>query len=63
MSYSRTQCSASVFSYQIWLESLCILVALTHTLAKNEDPDEMPHDGAFNQDLHNLERQKIFIER
>ena len=28
------------------------------TLANKEDPDEMPHDAAFQQGLHCLLRQK-----
>ena len=64
MSYLRKQCNAYVVSYQIWLKSLCKLMTLSHTLAKNEDPDEILYDGAFNQDQHNLERRKrIFRER
>ena len=27
-------------------------------LANSEDPDEMPHNAAFHQGLHNLLRQK-----
>ena len=33
-----------------------------HTLANNEDPDEMLHDAAFHQGLHYLLRQ-INIQR
>ena len=29
-----------------------------HSLANSEDPDEMPHNGAFHQGLHCLLRHK-----
>ena len=33
------------------------------TLANSEDPDEMPHHGAFHQGLHYLLRQKRSAEK
>ena len=33
------------------------------TLANNEDPDEMPHNGTFHQGLHCLLRQKQSSEK
>ena len=33
------------------------------TLANSEDPDEMPHDVAFHQDLHCLLKQKQSSEK
>ena len=33
------------------------------TLANSEDPDEMPHDAAFHQDLHCLRRQNWYLEK
>ena len=35
---------------------------LNVTLAKSEDPDEMPHDVAFHQGLHCLLNQNPFLE-
>ena len=32
-------------------------------LANSEDPDEMPHNAAFHQDLHYLLRQKRYSEK
>ena len=32
-------------------------------LTNSEDPDEMPHNAAFHQVLHNLLRQKRFSEK
>ena len=34
-----------------------------HTLANSEDPDEMPHNAAFYQDLHCLLRQTQSSEK
>ena len=34
-----------------------------HTLANNDDPDEMPHDAAFHQGLHGLLRYKRSSEK
>ena len=34
-----------------------------HLLANSEDPDEMPHNVAFHQGLHNLLRQKRSSEK
>ena len=34
-----------------------------HTMSNSEDPDEMPHYGAFHQGLHRLLRQKQSSEK
>ena len=34
-----------------------------HILENSEDPDEMPHNGAFHQCLHYLLRQKLSSEK
>ena len=42
-----------------FVHPLCICKSinpLTDTFTNSEDPDEMPHDAAFHQDLHRLLR-------
>ena len=36
---------------------------LLSTFANNKDPDEIPHNGAFDQGLHCLLRQKRSSEK